>query len=40
MRKLVLAIIAILALFTFIRDYRPANDSTVQQAQVESPIAN
>lgn len=40
MRKLVLAIIAILAVFTFLREYRPANASTVQQAQIQSPMAN
>lgn len=41
MRKLVLAIITLLAIFTFIREYRPAHASTsAQQPQVVSPILN
>lgn len=40
MRKLVLAIIAILAVFTFIREYKPSKADPMQQAQLESPILN
>jgi hypothetical protein len=41
MRKLVVAIITLLAIFTFIREYRPAQNSpSAQKAQIESPLAN
>lgn len=41
MRKLVLAIIVVLAVFTFIREYDPSPSAeTIQQAQITTQIIN
>lgn len=40
MKKLVLMMIALLALFTFIRDYRDPTGVATQNAQMEAVIPN
>ena len=40
MRKLVVAIVAVLALFTFIREYKAPEPLGFQRAQIESTAQN
>jgi len=40
MKRLVLMMIALLALFTFIRDYRTTTGTGIQSAQLESTFPN
>jgi len=40
MRRLVIAIVAVLAIFTFIREYSAPTNQTVEQARIETTIPN
>lgn len=40
MRKLVLAIVAVLAIFTYIREYKVAPSTGIGQAQIETTSPN
>jgi len=40
MRKLVIVIVAVLALFTFIREYSAPSGRGVEQAQIEHALPN